>query len=221
MEDVMKALMESASAKQKPQQTAGGGDALSQMLGGMLGGQQQSGMGGGMLGQALGGLLGTQQSGSGAGTGALLGGLQQIIGGTPGTGQQLPMGGGGMGMTASNPMMSLLQPIVNQVAEKLGISPQTATVIASIALHYLVQSSPNTPGASPLNLGSVMQTLAAGRNVSPSALQKSGMVDDVIQATGMDKKEAVKSLNTTFSVLGGPVKGTRGGAARRRAARKR
>jgi hypothetical protein len=243
MEDIMKALMQSAAAQQPPKQTGGGGDAMSQILGGMLGGgQQQSGSGGDMLSQALGGLLGGsqqgsaggnilsqalggllggQQSGGGAGTGALLGGLQQIIGGTPGTGQQLPTGGGSMGLTASNPMMALLQPVVNQVAAKLGISPQVASIISSIALHYLVQSHPNTPGASPLNLGSVMQTLAAGRKVSPSALQKSGMVGDVMQATGMDEKQAVKSLHTTFSVLGEPVKSVKGKATVKRAPKKR
>jgi hypothetical protein len=241
MEDILKALMQSAAsqqqAQQQPQQPAGGSDAMAQMLGGMLGGGQQSSTGsagadamsqmlGGMLGggqtqggaggdlisQAIGGLLGGQQSGGGAGAGALLGGLQQIIGGTPGAGQ-LPMGGSSAAMTSSNPIMLLLQPVINKLAAKLGISPQMATIISSIALHYLVQSSPNTPGASPLNLGSVMQALASGRSISPTALQQSGMVNDVMQATGMTEQQAVKSLNTTFNVMGSqlaPVKKVRG-----------
>jgi hypothetical protein len=88
-----------------------------------------------------------------------------------------------------------------------------ATMIASIALHYLVQSSPNTPGASPLNLGSVMQSLASGKQISPTALQQSGMVTDVMQATGLNEQQAVKSLNATFGVIGGqltPIKTVRG-----------
>jgi hypothetical protein len=234
MEDILKALMQSAAAQQsqQPQQSAGGSDAMSQMIGGLLGGQQTGGGGtggdamsqmiGGMLGgnqtqsgggdmisQAIGGLLGGQQSGGGAGAGALLGGLQQILGGAPGTGQGLPMGGNTSAMSPSSPIMLLLQPVINKLAAKLGISSQMAAIISSIVMHYLVQSSPNTPGASPLNLGSVMQALASGRKISPTALQQSGMINDVMQATGMDERQAIKSLETTFGVMGSqlaPVK---------------
>ena len=150
-----------------------------------------------------------------AGIGQLLGGLQQIIGGTPGTGQQLPLGGGNTSMGSNDPIMSLLQPVVNQLAAKAGISPQIATIIASIAVHYLLQSHPNTPGASPLNLGSVMQTLASGGRIDQQTLQSSGIVNDVMQATGMDQPQAVRSLNTTFDVLGGHVKPVEGKAPRK------
>lgn len=250
MEDILKALMQSTSAPTQQsssgsdamsqvlggllggaqqgntQQTGGGGDMLSQALGGLLGGSQQGtsqqgGGGGDMLSQALGGLLGGgQQSGGAGGIGQLLGGLQQIIGGTPGTGQQLPLGGGGLNTGASDPIMSLLQPVVAQLAAKAGISPQIATLIASIVLHYLVQSHPSTPGASPLNLGSVMQTLASGGRLDQSTLQSSGIVNDVMQATGLDERQAVRSLNTTFNVLGSQVKGSGSRAPARRGRRK-
>ena len=149
----------------------------------------------------------------------MLGGLQQIIGGTPGTGQQLPLGGGNLSTGTADPIMGLLQPIVTQLAAKLGISPQIATIIASIVLHYLVQSHPSTPGASPQNLGSVMQTLASGGRLDTGTLQSSGIVNDVMHATGLDEKQAVRSVNTTFNVLGTQVR--RGsGPANRRARRK-
>ena len=223
MEDIMKALMQSTSGA--PQQSSGGSDALSQALGGMLGGAQQSGAaqagGGDMLSQAIGGLLGGGQQGGGAGGIAqLLGGLQQIIGGAPGAGQQLPLGGGNTSMGSNDPIMALLQPVVNQLAAKAGISPQIATIIASIAVHYLLQSHPNTPGASPLNLGSVMQTLASGGRIDQQTLQSSGIVNDVMQATGMDQPQAVRSLTTTFDVLGGQVKPVQGKAARKGKRRK-
>src|SRR5574340_582860 len=173
MEDILKALMQSA-ATQQPQQQPAGGDAMSQMLGGLLGGQTQSSGTGDLVGQVIGGLLGGQQNTGGAGVGSLLGGLTQIIGGTPGTGQQLPLGGNTGSLGSNDPIMALLQPVVNNVAAKLGISPQIATVVASIALHYLLQSSPKTPGASPLDLGSVLQTLSSGKTISPTALQQSG-----------------------------------------------
>src|SRR5512143_3291739 len=136
MEDIMKALMESATAPQ-PQQQSAGGDAMSQMLGGLMGGSQQGSAGGDLISQVVGGLLGGgQQGGSAGGIGQLLGGLQQIIGGAPGTGQPLPTGGGNVNPDSNDPLMTLLQPIVNKVAAKAGISPQIATIIASIALHY-------------------------------------------------------------------------------------
>jgi hypothetical protein len=217
MQDIMQALMQSTAGSGQQQQSSAGSDALSGVLGSLLGGAQQGGTqqggGGDMLSQALGGLLGggqsTQQSGGAGGVGQLLGGLQQIIGGTPGTGQQLPMGGGNVGMGASSPVMMLLQPVVTDLAEKAGLSPQIAMVVASIAVHYLVQSHPNTPGASPMNLGSVMQTLASGGKLDQKTLQSSGIVDDVMHATGMDQKQAVKTLNTTFGVLGGQVPGAK------------
>jgi hypothetical protein len=110
---------------------------------------------------------------------------------------------------------------VNQVAAKAGISPEIAMVIASIAVHYLLQSHPNTPGASPLNLGNVMQTLASGGQINPSTLQNSGMVNDVMQTTGMSQQDAVKSLNATFNVLGGHVKGVSGKATLKRTTKKK
>jgi hypothetical protein len=204
MEDIMEALMQSAASQQQPQASGSSADAMAQMVGGMLGGGQQQGGGGGdMISQAIGALLGAQQSGAGAG--ALLDGLRKILGGTPGTGQPVPVGGSPTSAGSSDPIMTLLQPVVNKVAGKLGISPQLATIIVSIALRYLVQSSPNTPGPSPLNLGDVMQALASGRTPSPTALQQSGMVTEVMQSTGMDEQRALESLNATLGVLGGQL----------------
>lgn len=206
MADILQALMQTSGGA--PQATGGGAgaDMLSQAIGGALGSSQ----GGGGLGALLGGLLGGgQQQQSGAPATQMLSGLEQIIGGMPGSGQ-LGMNQGTM--SASSPLMGLLQPVVNQLAAKAGISPEIATIVTSIALHYLLQSHPSTPGASPLNLSSVMQTLASGGQVNPNTLQKSGMVNDVMQATGMNQQQAVRSLNQTFSVLGSKVAGVQGTA---------
>jgi hypothetical protein len=202
MEDIMKALMQSSTGTQ---QQASGGSGLGGLLGGLLGGGQQS-AGGDALSQAIGGLLGGGQQSGGSAVGQLLGGLEQIIGGQAGTGQPLSAATGTAPST-SDPVMVLLQPFVDKLAAKVGISPAIATVIVSIALKYLVQSHPSTPGASPLDLGSVMQSLASGSGIDQSTLQSSGMVNDVMQATGLNQQQAVKSLNTTFNVLGKSVKG--------------
>ena len=42
MEDIMKALMQSAGASQQQPQQSGGSDSMPQMLGGLMGGSQQS-----------------------------------------------------------------------------------------------------------------------------------------------------------------------------------
>lgn len=202
MEDILKALMQSTAGAQ-PQPSGGSGNAMEQMLGSMLGGGQPAGgSGSDLASQVIGGLLGSQQNTGSSGVGSLLGGLQQILGGTPGVGAQLPLGGNTAGVGSEGPIMVLLQPLVNNLAAKLNVSPQIATVVASIALHYLLQSSPKTPGASPLNLGSVLQDLSSGRSLSPETLHQSGMVKDVMQATGMDEQQALRSINTTLGVMG-------------------
>ena len=217
MEDLMKVLMQSAAQSQQGgAQQSGGADMLGQVLGGLMGGGQQGGAqpsgGADMLGQVLGGLMGggqqtamPQQSGNSGDM--LLGALQQIIGGQPGTGQPLPLNQGNFNMNASSPVMMLLQPVVNQVAGKLNISPQIATVVVSIALHYLLSSHPSTSPQAPMNLSNVMQQLSSG-NISESTLRNSGMVNDVMQATGLNKQQALKTLDATFGAMGAGVQGT-------------
>lgn len=201
MEDILKALMQSASAQQQPQQQSGGSaDAMSQVLGGLLGGSQQGGGGGDALSQVLGGLLGGGQQGAGAPASQVLGGLEEIIG-RPAGATAAP--------STTDPLMVLIQPLVNKVAAKVGISPAIAAIIVSIVFKYLLKSHPSTPDESPLNLGNVMQTLASGGRLSESTLQTSGMVNEVVRVTGMDERQAVVSLNSTFSVIGSqltPVK---------------
>jgi hypothetical protein len=253
MEDIMKALMQSA---EQPQGQASaerglGSDLLSGVLGGLMGGgqqqmPQQSGGGDmlGMLGSLMGGgqqsmpqqqSMQPQAGGDMMGMlGSLLGGaqqpmqqqpvqqpassgdmmlgmLEQLIGGQPGQGQLgvSPMSSMNMG-AVNNPIMGLLQPIVNQVAGKLGISPQIATVVASIAMHYLLSSHSSTSPQAPMNLGSIMQQLGRSGSLSQGTLRNSGMVQDVMQATGLNKQEALRSLDATFGVLGSQVQGMAG-----------
>jgi len=213
MQDILKALMQSAGSQQQPQQSTGGADAMSQMLGGLLGGSQQSGGGGDALSQVIGGLLGGGQQSGGSPATQLLGGLEQIIGAQSGAGSQVPAA---TTPSTSDPLMVLIQPFVNKVAAKVNISPALATIIVSIVLKYLLKSHPSTPDESPLNLGSVMQTLASGGRISESTLQSSGMVNEVVRATGLDQQQAVKTLDTTFKVLGSEVKGVRGKATLKR-----
>jgi hypothetical protein len=194
MEDLMKALMQGASGAS---QQSGGGDELSQMLGGLLGGGQQGGS---------------------ASTGQMLGALEQIIGGQPGAGQTLNMNQGTAanmgGVDMNDPIMLLLQPLVTQLAAKANISPQIAMVVASIAIHYLLSSHPSSGRSGSLDLGSVVQELSSG-SLSQDTLHNSGMVNDVMQATGLSRKESINSLDATFSALGAHAKGSAGGGRKK------
>jgi hypothetical protein len=189
-------LLGGAQQQTSPQQQAGGGDMLGQLAGALLGG--------GMQQQAM--PQHNYQPAAGNSGDMLLGALESIIGGQPGTGQALGMNQGNLNLAASSPVMMLLQPVVNQVAGKLNISPQIATVVASIALHYLLSSHPSTSPNAPLNLGSVMQQMAAG-GVSQGTLRNSGMTQDVMSATGLNKQQALQALDGVFSAMGAGVQG--------------
>lgn len=188
MEDLFKSLAQTAvQAAESPS----GQSAISQMVGGLLGGSQQAG---------------AQQSGGGAGQ--MLGLLEQVIGGVPGSGNITQ--GAGVNLGASDPVMLLLQPVVNQLAAKANIQPQIATVVVSLAVHYLLSNHPSSGrGSNSLDLNSLFQQMSSG-NISQSVFHNSGMVNDVMQATGLTKADAVKSLDATFSVLSGHVQGSAG-----------
>ncbi len=182
LDNVMKGLMQSASGSQQ------GSDPLSQALGGMT--------------LAPGASAGVGGSQGGNSTDAMLGALERIIGGKPGSGQPLPNNQGMVPNTggANNPAMSMVQPVANQVAEKAHISPAMATIVAAIAMHYLLASHPSSSQESPLSLGSVMQELQGG-GLSPSTMQNSGMVNDVKQATGLNDQQAQSGLGAAFKAL--------------------
>jgi len=171
--NLMNALMQPASGSQQ----GSGTDMLSQVVGGLMGGSQQGG----------------------APVNQLLGGLEQIIGGNPSSGQALPLNQGSA-MDANNPIMGLLNPVATAVAAKAGISPQVATTVAGIAMHYLLSSHPASGGSAPLNLASMSQQMASG-SVPSEILHNSGMVNAVVQATGLTQQEAAKSLDATFTHL--------------------
>ncbi len=181
MDNLMKGLMQSANQSQ--------------------GQSSQQASSGGLLSDALGGLMG----GGGGGNQAdqLLGELEHITGGKPGSGQPLPRNGGNIpvtGAASSSPAMKLLQPVVGKVASEAHISPAMATIVAAIAMHYVLASHSSTSQSSPLNFKSVMQQLSSG-GVSPDTLQNSGMVNDVQEATGLDQQESQSALETAFKAF--------------------
>ena len=93
---------------------------------------------------------------------------------------------------------------------KANIQPENATVVVTFVIHYLLSNHPSSgSNSNSLDFNSVLKEMSSG-GVNPSTLQSSGMVNDVMQATGLSKDAAVKSIDTTFSVLSGHAQGRAG-----------
>jgi len=171
------------------------GNLMSALMQPASGGQQSAGAN--ALTEVVSGLMGGQQGGN-APAGQLLGALEQVIGGNPTSGQLAP--NQGQMPSTDSPLMGLLGPVANMVAQKTGIPPAVATTVAATAMHYLVSSHPAAGGNVSPSVANVVQQAAAG-NVSTEALHSSGMVNAVAQATGLSQQQAAQSLNATFNAF--------------------
>ena len=230
-------------------QSAQGGDVLGSLLGGLMGGgdapsaQQSAGylgslMGGGGAqgaqgGGVLGGLLGgggAQSAQQGAGDlgslmggggaqggdvlGSLLGGL--LGGGVPQGGQQMPTAQAGI---SNHPFLA---PIVNGLAQKLGLPPAIAEVVVSFALTQLLNSLMNRAsaggapgmqsfaspqrageGAGDLQMEDISQRFQSGLAIDTKYLRSAGLSQQLADQTGLDQKTAAASLEQAFQLLGG------------------
>ena len=222
MDDLLKALLSGGSAE-SPDETVGA-VSLPDLLQGILGGaaapaqkpaqsappQGQSASGidiGDLLGGILGGGTGSASSG---GLGGILGG---ILGGAGGTAKS---GGGTTGAS------SLLGPIVQALAQKLGLPPAIAQVVVTFALAKLLpgllggltaQTQPAaaapqraaTPSQSGgFNLDDLLERVASGnpQRLSASYLQSTGLTAELAQQSGLDDDTAVTSLREAFLTLG-------------------
>ncbi len=233
------------------QQGAQGGDVLGSLMGGLMGGggaqgasdlgslmggsgAQQDVQGGGVLGSLLGGGapspqqgagdLGSLMGGGGAQQGAqggdvlgsLLGGL--LGGGAPQGGQQMPTAQAGI---SSHPYLA---PIVNGLAQKLGLPPAIAEAVVSFALTQLLGSLMNRASAGremgvqsfdisqrTLQVAGDQQTediaqrFQSGVSLDADYLHSAGLPQQLAEQTGLDQKTAAKSLEQAFRLLGGEL----------------
>ena len=129
-----------------------------------------------VLSNTLGGLLGTSQ-GSGQAD-QVLGSLEQMIGGG---GQSKVQN---MNMTGEDPMLNLVQPVAEQLSRRTGLQPETSRAVVSLIIHRMLTSHPSmgSKNAS-LNLPEVFQQMATSEGISTETLQKSGMVNDLINSS--------------------------------------
>ncbi len=150
---------------------------------------------------ALNGLMGGNQ-GSG-GTGQVLGALEQMI------------ASGGQGNlqntnTAGNdPMLNMIQPLAEQLSRRTGLQPEAARSVVSLILHRMLSSHPSMGSNNArLNLPEVFQQMASSGGVSSDLLHNSGLVNDLINSSGMDKQSALNNLSEAFNLLNGHVQNT-------------
>lgn len=234
LEDLLKGILEGAVAQPQPRRSQSSGDPLQDLLGGILGGgaapQQPAGGIGDLLEGILGGGTAPQQrstSPAGGGMGDL---LEAILGGggSPQQRSSAPAGGlgglletilGGGGGLGSN---SFLAPIIEGLAEKLGLPPAMAQMVVGFVLNKLLSGglgggmapSPAEPsggrGLPPAqpqgyDLDHLLDAMGSGQQVDPAYLRSSGMADELAQQTGLDPRMAERSLQEVFDMLGGQV----------------
>lgn len=216
MDDILKVLVDSRKQQPSASQSAdpmtdligsllGGGqtssgqssDPMAGMLGNLLGGGQAQSGGSAqqsdMMTEALGNLLGGQSSSTGQQSG--LGGMMSLL-------EMFTGAGGGQSALTGNPLGGLLQPLVKPLAEKLNISPEIATVIISFVLQKLLAHHPTSGrDSTQFNIDDLFGQLSEGK-LDPSMIRNSGMVEELSRATGLDKAQAQKSLNTAFAMVG-------------------
>jgi hypothetical protein len=159
---------------------SGSGDALSNVLGGLMGSSQGSGQANQLLG-ALEGIIAA-------------GGQSNV--------QNANMAG-------NNPMLNLIQPVADQLTRRTGLQPEAARSVVSLILHHMLTSHPSMgSNNAPLNLSQVFQQMASSGGVSPDMLHKSGMVNDLVNSSGMDKQAALNNLSAAFDLLNGHAQTT-------------
>ncbi|MBU6358855.1 MAG: hypothetical protein KGS46_02405 [Chloroflexi bacterium] len=191
--------------RQMPRQSSG--DPLADLLGGILGrGASPAPVqpvptfptsGGSSILDVLGSLVGgALQSGS-SGIGAQGGGLTDLIGMMMGAGQM-----GSLGVIAGTPFA----PIINALAQKLGVNPIIATIVVGYLLNKLFTSQAQPQHAvqqSASGLDSLLDRFGTGKPVDRHYIQHSGIAEELAETAGLNPNQATDALQTLIGMLGG------------------
>jgi hypothetical protein len=180
---------------------AGGQGGLGDLIGGLLGGAGGSAASSGDMDDLLGGLLGGTGAGSSSPApagdiGNLLGGLLGggAAGGTSGgMGGMLGAllgGGAGAGMGGDQYM-----PFVGPLAEKLGLSPQMANMLAMAAIGLLTSSMAKNRSqgrSGPIDITGL---------TDPDYIRSTGVATRLSSQMGVSEDEVIKGLQQTLGVM--------------------
>ena len=218
LQNIFNALASGATSQQGGSQAQAGGDVLSSVLGSLMGGgatqaapaQNQTQNVGNELEGLLGSLMGggttqtapvqnqTQNMGNELGglLGSLMGsGTTQTAPVQSQTGTTNPL----MNLIGSgqNPMVNaLVQPIVDKIAGKLGISPQLAMLAVTFGIHYML-----TNHGTKLANGQDMSGVLAQHSTTDH-LHTAGISKDFAQQAGVTPTVAANTLSEVFKLLG-------------------
>ncbi len=132
-----------------------------------------------------------------------LGGLLGALGGSSAQGSDPLMGGGSSGGMGGSPFDALAGPL----AEKLGISPQIASMVVMFLANALLGGKAGSrSGAVDTNaaadLGDVVTMLNSGQ-IDSQALHGNQLVRDLSQQTGLDEQTAARSIGAVVDMLSG------------------
>lgn len=225
LEDLLKSVLEGAVQQQQPQRRQTSSDPLQDILGGILGGGSSS-QGSGGLGDLLEGILGggsSSQSSGGLGDlleGILGGGAQQQPA-APGRGTT-PQGGlgledilgsilGGSGASSN----SFLAPIIEMLAERLGLPPAIAQMVVSFVLGKLLSggaSQAQVPQPSPravpspaspqgFDLDHLLERMGSEQGLGADYLMSTGVPNELAQQTGLDPDTAARSMQEVLNMM--------------------
>lgn len=196
--DVLGSILGSMMGGGAPAQS-GGGDVLGSILGSMMsGGATPSGMPAQTGGDVLGSILGSMMGGGAPQGGTPSRGmptsgadpLGAILGGLLGGGMQ----SGGMGSNA------FLAPIIEAIANKLGIDPKIAQTIVTFALNALMSGALGG-GNQQFDSAGLVARVSSGKPVTQKYLKESGLLSALTAQTGLDQKTAAKSLQQVFQAF--------------------
>jgi hypothetical protein len=124
---------------------------------------------------------------------------------------------GGAGASSSTGQHSFLEPVVDALAEKIGISPEIASVVVTFLLGKLMSgiTGSGAPGAldssdapathDDLELDHLLTAMRAGEPMDADLIETSGMSEELAEQTGLDPETATASLQEAFSLLGGQM----------------
>ena len=128
--------------------------------------------------------------------------------------------------SSNDALSGMLTPIVDELANKLGLPPELAQAVITFAISQLMNSQANAGGAastSPRNAGGVLASgrgmlsnadgglepsnlvahLTSGKTADSNYFQSTGLAKQLASQTGMSQQQAASSLESVFSMLSG------------------
>lgn len=174
----------------------GDADALSSLLGGLMGGGETQQPQGGDLGSLLGGLMGGGGDASAGGMEGMLGAL--LGGGASQGGDAGGMLGGLMGnqQPSNLDQMPIIGPMITSLAEKFGLPPSMAAGLITTVLGMLMSGKGKSSSGrtEDIDLGSLVGDL----------VQDKDAIAQVASETGLDENKASEAVQDVLKMLAQP-----------------